>query len=79
MLHLTEASSSDPNDIAELPQLRQQVLRTHSAATTCAVWSIPHTKLITGDADGTIIVWAQNGDAGHWAEEMANKRSAFQQ
>jgi hypothetical protein len=76
MLNLAEASGGDPSDMSELPQLRQQVLRAHSAAATCAAWSSPHRKLITGDAAGTVIVWAQDGKAGQWAQEMANHRSA---
>ena len=53
-----------------------QVLYTHSVAITCAAWSRPHRKLITGDAAGNIIVWAQKDGCGTWKEEMASKRRA---
>ena len=50
-----------------------QLLRLQPAAVTCAAWSQAHRKLITGDASGTIVVWAQRDGDESWVEEMANK------
>jgi hypothetical protein len=48
----------------------------HSAAVTGASWSGARGKLASGDAAGTIIVWARKGDA--WAQEMKNERLSAQ-
>ena len=77
-----EPGTSPNKDATEEPQQalhRQadrapQLLRLHSAAITCAAWSQTHRKLITGDASGTIVVWAQGDGDESWKEEMANKR-----
>jgi WD40 repeat protein len=51
---------------------QQQPLKGHASAVTCASWSAAHSKLSTGDADGTVIVWVLK--EGSWSEEMVNKR-----
>ena len=72
-----EKGSRDLQDEASQEELqRPQLLLKHSAALTCAAWSYPHSKLITGDAAGAIIVWAQKDGDEAWREEMANKRQA---
>ena len=81
-VHSSEPGSLPNEDAIEEPQQalhgqadrRPQLLHLHFAAIICAAWSQAHRKLITGDASGTIVVWAQGDGDESWKEEMANKR-----
>jgi len=76
VLHMAEGGSADAIEAGREAIQDDQVLYAHSVAITCAAWSRPHRKLITGDAAGNIIVWAQKDASGMWKEEMASKRQA---